>query len=179
MGIIFLKNTFKSKTWKHQQLHQLQLKEPLRAEREEAAEEAAIEAEAEDSVTEVAEVAEEVEVEEVDQVEDSETETCGPHLPSSEDSSRPVKSPNSKKFTPTLSQSRRHQLSKDLSRTPRLNSQMRSCAFCPCKSRPRPVREPDSRPLSPPVTVLVTLVLVSRSERKSKLPSRVLFLMPR
>jgi len=56
---------------------------------------------------------------------------------------------------------------------------MRLCAFFQSKSKLRLDREPDSRPLLPLVTDKVTSVSVSRSPRKFKLLSRVLFLMPR
>jgi len=56
---------------------------------------------------------------------------------------------------------------------------MRLCAFFLYKSKLRPVKEPDLRLLLLLVIDKDTLVLVSKSPRKSKLPSRVLFLMPR
>jgi len=125
-------------------------------------------------------VAEEEEVasEEEEEVE-VDSRKNGPHLPSSEDSSNPVTSNPLKKFTPTPSQSRRHQSSIDSSLTSNTSSPMRSCAFSPSKSKPRLVKELDSRPSSPPVIDKVTLVLVSRSLRKSKSPLRVLFSMLR
>ena len=56
---------------------------------------------------------------------------------------------------------------------------MRSCAFCPYRSRLRPVREQDSRLSLLLVIRTVTLVLVSSALRKFKLPSEVLWLMLR
>jgi len=125
------------------------------------------------------EVVEVEEVAEVAQVEDEETKKSGLHLPSSEDLSSTDISSLLKKFTLTPSQSRKPQSSIDSSPTLRLSSPMRSCASSPSKSKPRLVKEPDSRLLSPLVIDKVTLVLVSRLPRKSKLPSRVLSLMPR
>jgi len=137
---------------------------------------------AEDLVIEVVieeEVVEEEEVAEVAQVEEEETKKSGLHLPSSEDLSSTDISSLLKKFTLTPSQSRKPQSSIDSSPTLRPSSPMRSCASSPSKSKPRLVKEPDSRLLSPLVIDKVTLVLVSRLPRKSKLPSRVLSLMPR
>jgi len=125
-------------------------------------------------------VAEEEEVasEEEEEVE-VDSRKNGLHLPNSEDSSNTVTSNLSKKFTPTPSQSRRHQSSIDSWLTFITNSLMRSCAFSPSKSKPRLVKELDSRPLLLLVIDKVTLVSVSRSLRKSKLPLRVHSLMLR
>jgi hypothetical protein len=133
--------------------------------------------EEEDSVAEAAEVV--VEVEEVDQVEEEETKKNGLHSPSSEDSSNTDTSSPLKKFTLTPSQLRKPLSLIDSSLTPRLSSPMRSCASSPSKSKPRLVKELDSRLLLPLEIDKVTSVLVSRLLRKSKLPSRVLSLMLR
>jgi len=152
----------------HQQLLQLRHQKVVIEASEEVEEEAAIEAEVE------VEVASEEEVEvEVD------SRKNGLHLPNSEDSLKPVTSNHSKKFILTLSQSRRHQSLIDLSLTLNMSSLMRLCAFFPYKSKPRPVKEPDSRLSSPLVIDKVTSVLVLRSLRKFKLPLKVLFLMLR
>merc|ERR1712194_913713 len=104
--------------------------------------------------------------------------TSGPHLPNSEDWSRPERSSPSKKFTLTPSQSRKDQSRIDLSLTSSTSSPMRSCASCQSKSRPRPDKELDSRLLLPVEIDKVTLVSESRLPRKSKLPSRVLWSTP-
>jgi len=143
------------------------------AEAAEAAEDLVIEEVIEEEVVEVEEEAE------VAQVEEEETKKSGLHLPSSEDLSSTDISSLLKKFTLTPSQSRKPQSSIDSSPTLRPSSPMRSCASSPSKSKPRLVKELDSRLLSPLVIDKVTLVLVSRLPRKSKLPSRVLSLMPR
>merc|ERR1712127_1163540 len=136
--------------------------------------EVAVEA-AEVSETEVSETEEA----EAAQVAEVDSRKSGPHLPSSVDSSRWALSPSSRKFTPTPSQSRKPQSSTDSLPTRRLPSPTRSCASFPSKSKPRPVKEPDSRLSLPLVIDKVTAVLVSRSPRKSKLPSRVPSLTPR
>jgi len=159
------------------QLLLLQQPKALQPQPKAVKEEEAAEA-AEDLVIEE-EVVEEEEVAEVAQVEEEETKKSGLHLPSSEDLSSTDISSLLKKFTLTPSQSRKPQSSIDSSPTPRPSSPMRSCASSPSKSKPRLVKEPDSRLLSPLVIDKVTLVLVSRLPRKSKLPSRVLSLMPR
>jgi len=137
----------------------------------------------EEKVAEAEEEAVEVEAAEVDSVAEVVAEVDsrknGPHLPNSEDSSKPDTSHLLKKFTLTPSQSRKHQSLTDLSLTSNTNFPMKLCAFSPSKSKPRPVKEPDSRLLLPLVTDKVTLVLVLRLLRKSKLLLRVLSLMPR
>jgi hypothetical protein len=140
--------------------------------------EAVKEKEEEDSVPEEAEVVVEEE-EEVVQVEEEETKKNGLHSPSSVDSSSTDISSPSKKFTLTPSQLRKLLSLIDSLPTPRLNFPMKSCASFPSKSKLRPVKEPDSRLLLPLETEWVTLVSVSSALRKSKLPSRVLSLMPR
>jgi len=135
---------------------------------------------AEAEVTEEAVVVEAAEVDSVAEVVvEVDSRKNGPHLPNSEDSSKPDTSHPLKKFTLTPSQSRKHQSLTDLLLTSSTNFPMKSCAFSPSKSKLRPVKEPDSRLLLPPVTDKVTLVLVSRLLKKSKLPLRVLSLMPR
>jgi len=139
-----------------------------------------IEASEEAEEEEATEVAEEEEVASVEEEEvEVDSRKTGLHLPNSEDSSKPVTSLPSKKFTPTLSQSRRHQSSIDLSLTSNTSSLMRSCAFFPFKSKPRLDKEPDSRLSSLPVIDKVTSVSVSRSPRRSKSPLRVLSSMLR
>jgi len=157
---------------KHQQLPQ-----PLTVpQHQKVVIEASEEAE-EEEATEVAEE-EEVASEEEEEVE-VDSRKNGLHLPNSEDSSNPVTSNLLKKFTPTPSQSRRHQSSIDSSLTSNTSSPMRSCAFFPSKSKLRLDKEPDSRLSSLPVIDKVTLVSVSRSPRRSKLPLRVLSSMLR
>jgi hypothetical protein len=163
------------------QLLLLQQPKALQPQPKAVKEEEAAEA-AEDLVTEEEVVIEVVEVEEaaeVAQVEEEVPKRSGLHLPSSEDLSSTDISSLLKKFTLTPSQSRKPQSSIDSSPTPRPSSPMRSCASSLSKSKPRLVKELDSRLLSPLVIDKVTLVLVSRLPRKSKLPSRVLSLMPR
>jgi hypothetical protein len=163
------------------QLLLLQQPKALQPQPKAVKEEEAAEA-AEDLVTEEEVVIEVVEVEEaaeVAQVEEEVPKKSGLHLPSSEDLSSTDISSLLKKFTLTPSQSRKPQSSIDSSPTPRPSSPMRSCASSLSKSKPRLVKELDSRLLSPLVIDKVTLVLVSRLPRKSKLPSRVLSLMPR
>jgi hypothetical protein len=163
------------------QLLLLQQPKALQPQPKAVKEEEAAEA-AEDLVTEEEVVIEVVEVEEaaeVAQVEEEVPKKSGLHLPSSEDLSSTDISSLLKKFTLTPSQSRKPQSSIDSSPTPRPSFPMRSCASSPSKSKPRLVKELDSRLLSPLVIDKVTLVLVSRLPRKSKLPSRVLSLMPR
>ena len=149
----------------------------MRSGREAAEAEEAAEA-AEDLVIEE-EVVEVEEVAEVAQVEEEETKKSGLHLPSSEDLSSTDISSLLKKFTLTPSQSRKPQSSIDSSPTLRPSSPMRSCASSPSKSKPRLVKELDSRLSSLPVIDKVTLVSVSSAPRRSKLPSRVPFSMPR
>lgn len=55
---------------------------------------------------------------------------------------------------------------------------MRSCASCPCKSRLKPVKEPDLRLLLPLVTEEDMSESVLRLPKKSRLPLRELLLMP-
>jgi hypothetical protein len=141
------------------------------------------------AVTEASEEAEEEEAtevaeeEEVASEEEAEVEVDsrknGPHSPSLEDLSNLDTSNLSKKFIPTLSQSRRLQSLIDLLVTSNTNFPMRLCAFSPSKSKLRPVKELDSRLSSLLVIDKVTSVLVSRSLRKSKSQSRVLFSMLR
>jgi len=130
------------------------------------------------SEIEAAEVAVEVEVEDSVVAEDS-TRTDGLHLPSSVDSLSTERSNPSRKSTPTPSQSRRPKSLRSSSKRRMVNFSMKSCASFPSKSRQRPVKEPDSRPLLPLVTNQDTLELVSSVPRKSKLPLRVPWLMPR
>jgi len=136
----------------------------------EASEEAEVEEEAEEA---------EAEVQEEEEAQEVNSKKTGLHLPNSEDLSKPDTSNPSKRFTLTLSQSRRHQLPIDLSKTSNTIFLMRLCAFSPSKSKPRPVKEPDSRLSLLLVIDKVTLVLVSKSPKKSKLPSRVLSSMLR
>ena len=122
--------------------------------------------EAEEAVEE-----EEVEDQEEDQVVVS--RKSGLHSPSSEDSLSSERSNPSKKFTLSPSPSRNTKSLTDLSATSTINFLMKLCAFSQSKSKPRLVKELDSRP-----SLLVeidkdTLVLESRSLRKSRLPSKV------
>jgi len=125
----------------------------------------------------VEEEAAEVEPEDQEAVEVSER-MSGPHSPSSEDLSKTERSLPSKRSTPSPSQSRNTKLLINSSPTLSTSFPMRLCAFFQFKSKPRPVKEPDSRLLLLAEIDKVTLVLVSSALRKSKLPSRVLSLTP-
>merc|ERR1712167_55207 len=95
---------------------------------------------AEEEIEAVEEASEEeaVEAEEVAQVAAEEDQRKnGLHLPSLEDSSKTDTLNPLKKFTPTLSQSRKPQSLIDSSLTTKPSFLMKSCASCPCKSKPR------------------------------------------